>query len=184
MNITPVNFTSLRFQKSFAKPSFTSETESGGEFHPKSGFQDSVNHEKSADSEFIADEFNNPENSKGPVSSVKQYVKPFLAGVILTFAAQALYNNNEKSELKQQIYTERAIANSGVREMVKSIADDLKDIEKVDSVEMKNVMGGFSKELIINKDGQRIIYDADAKARYEDLGGDHYARTRFGVVME
>lgn len=155
MNIPPVNSTTLRFQQCFAKPSFTSETEFGGEFRPKSNF-----------------------------NGLGNSIKPFLAGVVLTFAAQALYNNNEKSELKQQIYTERAIANSGVREMVKSIADDLKDIEKVDSVEMKNVMGGFSKELIINKDGQKIIYDADAKARYEDLGGDHYARTRFGVVTE
>ena len=170
MNITPVNFASQRLQnfKPAAAPSFGSEMDEfyAGEEKPKN-------------------EGDLPKtNLKDFVGTAKQYVKPFLAGVILTFAAQALYNNNEKSELKQQIYTERAIANSGVREMVKSIADDLKDIEKVDSVEMKNVMGGFSKELIINKDGQRIIYDADAKARYEDLGGDHYARTRFGVVME
>ena len=170
MNITPVNFASQRLQnfKPAAAPSFGSEMDEfyAGEEKPKN-------------------EGDLPKtNLKDFVGTAKQYVKPFLAGVILTFAAQALYNNNEKSELKQQIYTERAIANSGVREMVKSIADDLKDIEKVDSVEMKNVMGGFSKELIINKDGQRIIYDADAKARYEDLGGDHYARTRFGVVTE
>lgn len=170
MNITPVNFASQRLQnfKPAAAPSFGSEMDEfyAGEEKPKN-------------------EGDLPKtNLKDFVGTAKQYVKPFLAGVVLTFAAQALYNNNEKSELKQQIYTERAIANSGVREMVKSIADDLKDIEKVDSVEMKNVMGGFSKELIINKDGQRIIYDADAKARYEDLGGDHYARTRFGVVME
>ena len=170
MNITPVNFASQRLQnfKPAAAPSFGSEMDEfyAGEEKPKN-------------------EGDLPKtNLKDFVGTAKQYVKPFLAGVILTFAAQALYNNNEKSELKQQIYTERAIANSGVREMVKSIADDLKDIEKVDSVEMKNVMGGFSKELIINKDGQRIIYDADAKARYEDLGGDNYARTRFGVVME
>ena len=170
MNITPVNFASQRLQnfKPAAAPSFGSEMDEfyAGEEKPKN-------------------EGDLPKtNLKDFVGTAKQYVKPFLAGVVLTFAAQALYNNNEKSELKQQIYTERAIANSGVREMVKSIADDLKDIEKVDSVEMKNVMGGFSKELIINKDGQRIIYDADAKARYEDLGGDNYARTRFGVVME
>ena len=170
MNITPVNFASQRLQnfKPAAAPSFGSEMD---EFYARE--------------EKPKNEGDLPKtNLKDFVGTAKQYVKPFLAGVILTFAAQALYNNNEKSELKQQIYTERAIANSGVREMVKSIADDLKDIEKVDSVEMKNVMGGFSKELIINKDGQRIIYDADAKARYEDLGGDHYARTRFGVVME
>ena len=170
MNITPVNFASQRLQnfKPAAAPSFGSEMDEfyAGEEKPKN-------------------EGDLPKtNLKDFVGTAKQYVKPFLAGVVLTFAAQALYNNNEKSELKQQIYTERAIANSGVREMVKSIADDLKDIEKVDSVEMKNVMGGFSKELIINKDGQRIIYDADTKARYEDLGGDHYARTRFGVVTE
>lgn len=170
MNITPVNFASQRLQnfKPAAAPSFGSEMD---EFYARE--------------EKPKNEGDLPKtNLKDFVGTAKQYVKPFLAGVILTFAAQALYNNNEKSELKQQIYTERAIANSGVREMVKSIADDLKDIEKVDSVEMKNVMGGFSKELIINKDGQRIIYDADAKARYEDLGGDHYARTRFGVVTE
>ena len=170
MNITPVNFASQRLQnfKPAAAPSFGSEMD---EFYARE--------------EKPKNEGDLPKtNLKDFVGTAKQYVKPFLAGVILTFAAQALYNNNEKSELKQQIYTERAIANSGVREMVKSIADDLKDIEKVDSVEMKNVMGGFSKELIINKDGQRIIYDADAKARYEDLGGDNYARTRFGVVME
>lgn len=170
MNITPVNFASQRLQnfKPAAAPSFGSEMD---EFYARE--------------EKPKNEGDLPKtNLKDFVGTAKQYVKPFLAGVVLTFAAQALYNNNEKSELKQQIYTERAIANSGVREMVKSIADDLKDIEKVDSVEMKNVMGGFSKELIINKDGQRIIYDADAKARYEDLGGDHYARTRFGVVME
>lgn len=170
MNITPVNFASQRLQnfKPAAAPSFGSEMD---EFYARE--------------EKPKNEGDLPKtNLKDFVGTAKQYVKPFLAGVVLTFAAQALYNNNEKSELKQQIYTERAIANSGVREMVKSIADDLKDIEKVDSVEMKNVMGGFSKELIINKDGQRIIYDADAKARYEDLGGDHYARTRFGVVTE
>ena len=170
MNITPVNFASQRLQnfKPAAAPSFGSEMD---EFYARE--------------EKPKNEGDLPKtNLKDFVGTAKQYVKPFLAGVVLTFAAQALYNNNEKSELKQQIYTERAIANSGVREMVKSIADDLKDIEKVDSVEMKNVMGGFSKELIINKDGQRIIYDADAKARYEDLGGDNYARTRFGVVME
>lgn len=170
MNITPVNFASQRLQnfKPAAAPSFGSEMD---EFYARE--------------EKPKNEGDLPKtNLKDFVGTAKQYVKPFLAGVVLTFAAQALYNNNEKSELKQQIYTERAIANSGVREMVKSIADDLKDIEKVDSVELKNVMGGFSKELIINKDGQRIIYDADAKARYEDLGGDHYARTRFGVVME
>lgn len=170
MNITPVNFASQRLQnfKPAAAPSFGSEMD---EFYARE--------------EKPKNEGDLPKtNLKDFVGTAKQYVKPFLAGVVLTFAAQTLYNNNEKSELKQQIYTERAIANSGVREMVKSIADDLKDIEKVDSVEMKNVMGGFSKELIINKDGQRIIYDADAKARYEDLGGDHYARTRFGVVTE
>ncbi len=170
MNITPVNFASQRLQnfKPAAAPSFGSEMD---EFYARE--------------EKPKNEGDLPKtNLKDFVGTAKQYVKPFLAGVILTFAAQALYNNNEKSELKQKIYTERAIANSGVREMVKSIADDLKDVEKVDSVEMKNIMGGFSKELIIHKDGQKIIYDADAKARYEDLGGDHYARTRFGVVME
>lgn len=170
MNITPVNFASQRLQnfKPAAAPSFGSEMD---EFYARE--------------EKTKDEGDLPKtNLKDFVGTARQYVKPFLAGVVLTFAAQTIYNNNQKAALKQQIYTERMAANSGVREMVKSIADDLKDIEKVDSVEMKNVMGGFSKELIINKDGQRIIYDADAKARYEDLGGDHYARTRFGVVTE
>ena len=128
MNITPVNFASQRLQnfKPAAAPSFGSEKD---EFYARE--------------EKPKNEGDLPKtNLKDFVGTAKQYVKPFLAGVILTFAAQALYNNNEKSELKQQIYTERAIANSGVREMVKSIADDLKDIEKVDSVELKNVMGG------------------------------------------
>ena len=42
-------------------------------------------------------------NLKDFVGTAKQYVKPFLAGVVLTFAAQSIYNNNEKAELKQAI---------------------------------------------------------------------------------
>lgn len=170
MNITPVNFASQRLQnfKPAAAPSFGSEMDEfyAGEEKPKN-------------------EGDLPKtNLKDFVGTAKQYVKPFLAGVVLTFAAQSIYNNNEKAELKQAIRTERFVNNTSVRAMLESLSKDLKDVEKVDSVEMKNIMGGFSKELIIHKDGQKIIYDADAKARYEDLGGDHYARTRFGVVME
>ncbi len=123
-------------------------------------------------------------NLKDFVGTAKQYVKPFLAGVVLTFAAQSVYNSRQNAELKQEIYTERVVNNTAVRAMMESLNKDFQDVEKIDSVEMKNVMGGFSKELIIYKDGQRIIYDADAKARYEDLGGDNYARTRFGFVLE
>ncbi len=168
MNITPVSFASPSLHQYKAKaPAFgASDVDEAKKDAPKN-------------------EGDIPKtNLKDFTGTAKQYVKPFLAGVILTFAAQTLYNKNEKAELRQQIYNERIASNTATKAMMESIANDLQDIEKVDSVELKNEMGGFSKELILYKDGKRIIYDADAKARYEDLGGDNYARTRFGVVME
>lgn len=166
MNIAPVSFASARVQNNsrMSTPSF-------GEKHFVGGTPKEHNNIKKT-------------NLKDFMGTAKQYAKPFLTGVVLTFIAQTMNFDKKERELYQQIRYERNVANSGVQEMLKSIGEDIKDIDKVDSVEMKNVMGGFSKELILYKDGKRVIYDADEKCKYEDLGGDNYARTRFGIVQE
>lgn len=168
MNITPVSFASKNIYSAQRTPSFKGDYEDWG---PQENRKQEPNDIPKT-------------NLKDFVGTAKQYVKPFLAGVVLTFAAQTIYNNNEKDAIRRQVYTERASSNVATKAMLESISKDIKDVEKIDSVEFKNVMGRFSKELIIYKDGKRIIYDADEKARYEDLGGDNYARTRFGVVLE
>lgn len=118
-------------------------------------------------------------NLKDFVGTAKRYIAPFVAGVVLTFAAQTVKHDEEKRALTNSFYKEQAASEVATKAMLESISKDLKDLNKVDSIEFKNVIGRFNKELIIYKDGKKIIYDADTKARYEALGGNKYVRTRF-----